>query len=275
MTEAHNAEQAAAFTTEGSTVVVTGAGNGIGAALARTLAGKGARVVLSDLDEAGAERTSREITDAGGEALVVAGDAASEEGITSLVQRTRAAYGEIDAWFANAGVDRGNGLETAEADWESAFQVNMMAHVRAARLLVPGWVERGRGRFVVTASAAGLLTMLGAPAYSATKHGAVAFAEWLSATYRHQGVVVQAICPQGVQTSMLAGAGPYQELLGQDTALTPQQVADDVMEALQGEDFFILPHPEVADYYTKRATTPDRWLKGMNKIARTIESKEQ
>ncbi|MGJ0183720.1 SDR family NAD(P)-dependent oxidoreductase [Corynebacterium glyciniphilum] len=275
MTEAHHAGQSAAFTTEGSTVVVTGAGNGIGAALARSLARHGARVVVSDLDEAGAARTGQDIIDTGGEALVVAGDAASEEGVTSLVERARGTYGEIDAWFANAGVDLGHGLDAAEADWDTSVQVNMMAHVRAARLLVPGWTERGHGRFVVTASAAGLLTMLGAPAYSATKHGAVAFAEWLSATYRHRGVVVQAICPQGVQTRMLAGTGPYQELLGRDTALTPEQVADTVMEALQGDDFYILPHPEVADYYTMRATTPDRWLKGMNKIARTIESKEQ
>ncbi|WP_312979050.1 SDR family oxidoreductase [Corynebacterium sp.] len=275
MTEAHNAGQPAAFTTEGSTVVVTGAGNGIGAAIARNLARDGARVVVSDLDEAGAERTGQEIIDTGGEALVVVGDAASEDGVASLAERARATYGGIDAWFANAGVDRGHGLDAAEADWDTSVQVNMMAHVRAARLLVPDWVERGRGRFVVTASAAGLLTMLGAPAYSATKHGAVAFAEWLSATYRHQGVVVQAICPQGVQTRMLAGTGPYQELLGRDTALTPEQVADTVMDALQGDTFYILPHPEVADYYAKRATTPDRWLKGMNKIARTIESKEQ
>lgn len=275
MTEAHHAGQSAAFTTEGSTVVVTGAGNGIGAALARSLARHGARVVVSDLDEAGAAHTGQDIIDTGGEALVVAGDAASEEGVTSLVERARGTYGEIDAWFANAGVDLGHGLDAAEADWDTSVQVNMMAHVRAARLLVPGWTERGHGRFVVTASAAGLLTMLGAPAYSATKHGAVAFAEWLSATYRHRGVVVQAICPQGVQTRMLAGTGPYQELLGRDTALTPEQVADTVMEALQGDDFYILPHPEVADYYTMRATTPDRWLKGMNKIARTIESKEQ
>lgn len=275
MTEAHHAGQSAAFTTEGSTVVVTGAGNGIGSALARSLARHGARVVVSDLDEAGAARTGQDIIDTGGEALVVAGDAASEEGVTSLVERARGTYGKIDAWFANAGVDLGHGLDAAEADWDTSVQVNMMAHVRAARLLVPGWAERGHGRFVVTASAAGLLTMLGAPAYSATKHGAVAFAEWLSATYRHRGVVVQAICPQGVQTRMLAGTGPYQELLGRDTALTPEQVADTVMEALQGDDFYILPHPEVADYYTMRATTPDRWLKGMNKIARTIESKEQ
>lgn len=274
MTETHTAGQAS-FTPEGSTVVVTGAGNGIGAALARSLAQKGARVVLSDLDDAGVTRTGREITDNGGEALVIAGDAASEEGVATLVKRAEDAYGEIDAWFGNAGVDRGRGVEATESDWATSIEVNMMAHVRAARLLVPGWTERGRGRFVVTASAAGLLTMLGAPAYSVTKHGAVAFAEWLSAMYRHRGIVVQAICPQGVQTDMLAGTGgAHQEVLGHDTALTPEQVADTVTDALAGDEFYILPHPEVAGYYRMRADSPDKWIRGMNKIERKIEAAE-
>lgn len=272
MTATGTTGQPAQFTPGGSTVVVTGAGNGIGAALARRLAAEGARVVVSDLDGPGAERTAAAVTDAGGEALVVTGDAASEDGVTALVERTREVYGGIDAWFANAGVDRGRGLGATDDDWEASFRVNTMAHVRAARLLVPEWVGRGRGRFVVTASAAGLLTMLGAPAYSATKHSAVAFAEWLSATYRHRGVVVQAVCPQGVQTRMLAGAGPYQELLGRDSALTPEQVAEDVVRALRGDDFLILPHPEVADYYALRATEPDRWLRGMNRIARSVDA---
>ncbi|MFT4088833.1 MAG: SDR family oxidoreductase [Gordonia sp. (in: high G+C Gram-positive bacteria)] len=266
---------ASSFDPAGAAVVVTGAGNGIGAAIAVALGARGARVVISDLDEAGAVRTAGQIVGAGGEAFSVPGDAASEEGVAALVDEARACYGEIDAWFANAGVDRGAGLQASEADWDLSIQVNMMAHVRAARLLVPGWAERGRGRFVVTASAAGLLTMLGAPAYSVTKHGAVAFAEWLSATYRHRGVVVQALCPQGVQTRMLAATGPYQELLSQDQALTPERVADDVMAALAGDRFYILPHPEVEQYYTIRATSPDRWIKGMNKIAQRVEAKAQ
>lgn len=262
-----------AFDPDGTTAVVTGAGNGIGAAIARALAARGTHVVVSDRDEVGAQRTTAEITDAGGRAVAVVGDAASEEGVATLVARAREHVGDIDAWFANAGVDMGRGLEASDADWDASIQVNMLAHVRAARLLVPDWVARGRGRFVVTASAAGLLTMLGAPAYSATKHGAVAFAEWLSATYRHQGLVVQAICPQGVQTDMLADTGPYEELLTRDTALTPEQVADTVMTALDGDEFYILPHPQVAQYYTSRATTPDRWIKGMNRIAQAIEEK--
>ena len=144
-----------------------------------------------------------------------------------------------------------------------------MAHVRAARLLVPRWLEHGGGRFVVTASAAGLLTALGTATYSVTKHSAVAFAEWLSATYRHRGIVVQAICPQGVQTDMLAATGPMRNMLATD-AVTPEVVADVTWQALQDDRFLILPHGEAAEYYRQRATDPDRWLGGMNKLQRLL-----
>src|SRR5690606_14685296 len=163
-------------------VVVTGAAGGIGAALAATMADLGARVVVSDLD---AERAHAVAQDLG--ATFLAGDAASEDGVAALIETVQDEVGPIDVWFANAGVDLGSGLASAEDDWARSWDVNVMAHVRAARLLVPGWVERGEGWFVSTASAAGLLTMIDAPAYSVTKHGAVAFAEWLAATYRHKG----------------------------------------------------------------------------------------
>lgn len=255
-------------------VVVTGSGAGIGAALASALAAAGARVVVADLDAEGVTRTVDAITAAGGTAYPVPGDAASEAGVAALVATARERLGAIDAWFANAGVDRGRGIEASESDWDLSWQVNVMAHVRAARLLVPDWAAAGRGRFVVTASAAGLLTMLDAPAYSVTKHGAVAFAEWLSATYRHRGVVVQAICPQGVQTRMLDDSGPLKDLLSRDTALTAEQVAEQTVAALAGDELLILPHPEVRDYYQARAAAPDRWLAGMNKIQQRLEQKE-
>lgn len=257
---------------DGACVVVTGAGNGIGAALATALAARGARVVAADLDADGAARTVAAVEAAGGQAIAAPGDAASEDGIAALIATARDAYGPIAAWFANAGVDRGRGLDASEADWALSLEVNVMAHVRAARQLVPDWLAAGGGRFVVTASAAGLLTMLDAPAYSVSKHGAVAFAEWLSATYRHRGIVVQAICPQGVQTRMLDEAGPLQEVLSHDTALTPDQVADGVITALGGDEFLILPHPEVAGYYTARATATDRWLGGMNRVQQRLDS---
>jgi NAD(P)-dependent dehydrogenase (short-subunit alcohol dehydrogenase family) len=249
-----------------SGVVVTGAGSGIGRAIAHRLAADGFRVVVNDLDEAAAETVAGEI---GGTA--VPGDAASGEGVAALVEQARELLGQIDIWCGNAGVERGRGLDTSEADWALGLEVNILAHVRAARLLVPDWVERGHGRFLITASAAGLLTMLGSPAYSVSKHGAVAFAEWLSATYRHRGVVVQAICPQGVRTRMLDEAGALQHLLAHDRALTPEEVADAVREALNHDRFLVLPHPQVAGYYAQRATDPDRWLGGMNRIQQRLE----
>lgn len=251
---------------QGQGIVVTGAGHGIGRALAARLATEGARVAVNDLDAEAAGRVAEEI---GGYA--VPGDAASEEGVAGLVDAARAHLGSIDAWFANAGIDRGHGLDAPEADWAASLEVNVLAHVRAARLLVPEWAERGSGRFVVTASAAGLLTMLGSPTYSVSKHAAVAFAEWLSATYRHRGVVVQVICPQGVKTRMLADAGALKEVLSHDTALEPEDVAEAMWQALQDNRFLVLPHPEVGDYYAVRATQTDRWLNGMNKLQRRVD----
>jgi len=253
---------------QGQRVVVTGAGHGIGRALATRLVAEGARIVVNDLDAAAATRVADEI---GGHAI--AGDAASEAGVTALVDAARQHLGGIDIWFANAGIDRGEGLHASEADWAAALDVNVLAHVRAARLLVPEWLERGAGRFVVTASAAGLLTMLGSPTYSVSKHAAVAFAEWLSATYRHRGVVVQAICPQGVRTRMLDNAGPLQELLSHDTAIAPEDVAEAMWQAMADDRFLVLPHPEVAGYYANRAAQTDRWLAGMNKLQRRLEEK--
>ncbi|CAB4989266.1 unannotated protein [freshwater metagenome] len=146
-----------------------------------------------------------------------------------------------------------------------------MAHVRAARLLVPEWLERGGGRFVVTASAAGLLATVGNAPYSVSKHAAVGFAEWLSITYGNRGITVQAICPQGVTTRMLDEAGPFKELLTRDGALSPEQVAESVWQGLQDGGFLILPHPEVLEYYSNRAAHTDRWLGLMRRIQRKVD----
>lgn len=220
---------------------------------------------MNDLDATAAAAVA---TDIGGYA--VPGDCASQAGVEGLVTAARERLGSIDMFVANAGVDVGLGLDAPESDWAAAFDVNVMAHVRAARLLVPQWVAAGGGRFVVTASAAGLLTMLGSPAYSVTKHAAVAFAEWLSVTFGDRGVVVQAICPQGVRTQMLDNAGPLQELLSHDAALEPDDVADTLWEALHDNRFLVLPHPEVARYYAHRAAQPDAWLAGMRKLQRRV-----
>ncbi|NJP35108.1 SDR family NAD(P)-dependent oxidoreductase [Micromonospora thermarum] len=247
-------------------VVVTGAGHGIGRALAVRLAAEGARVVVNDLDADAAVQVAEEV---GGHAAP--GDAAGERGVAALVETAREHLGSIDMWFGNAGIERGRGLGASEEEWAASHEVNVMAHVRAVRLLMPAWVARGSGRFVVTASAAGLLTSLGNPAYAVSKHACVAFAEWLSATYRHRGVVVQAICPQGVRTRMFERAGPLQGLLAHDGALAPEDVAEATWQALHDDRFLVLPHPRAAEYYVHRATDTDRWLTGMNRLQRGLE----
>lgn len=155
--------------------------------------------------------------------------------------------------------------------WELSWDVNVMAHVRAAHELLPGWLERGSGRFVSTVSAAGLLTMIGAAPYAVTKHGAYAFAEYLSLTYRHRGVKVHAICPQGVRTDMLAATGTAGDLVLKPTAVEPEDVAEALFQGIEEDRFLILPHPEVAAYYQARAAEPDRWLAGMNHIQQKWE----
>lgn len=249
---------------DGAGVVVTGAAAGIGAALARRFAAAGARVVLADLDGPAVMAVAASI---GG--LAVPGDAASADGVARLVAAARAHLGEIDLYCANAGVG-GTPTLADEAGWDLSWQVNVMAHVRAARELLPAWLERGRGHFLPTVSAAGLLTMLGAPSYSATKHAALAFAEWLSATYAERGITVQALCPQGVRTAMLDAAGKAGEVLLAASAISPEAVADAVMTGLDDGSFLILPHPEVAGYYAARATDTDRWLAGMRRAQQSL-----
>jgi len=251
----------------GAGVVVTGGGSGIGAALARRFAIEGARVVVNDLDAAAAAAVA---TACG--ATAMPGDAATEDGVTDLIGVGREVLGEIDLFCANAGVARPGGEQAGEPDWDASWQVNVMAHVRAARLLLPAWLERGSGHLICTVSAAGLLTMLGSAPYSVTKHAALGFAEWLAATYAHRGVTVQAICPQGVLTPMMAGSSAAERLILTDSAITPEEVADAVMAGIADGRFLILPHPEVARMYAGRAADPDRWLGGMNRLQRKVEA---
>lgn len=249
------------------TAVVTGAARGIGRAIASRLTRGGWSVVVADLDAAALADVAAELG-----ALAVPGDTSTDAGARHLVDTAYGHLGHVDAFFANAGIGTLAGLEASDEQWQRALDTNVLAHVRAARHLVPRWLEAGGGRLVVTASAAGLLTMLGDAPYSVSKHGAVAFAEWLSATYRHRGIVVQAICPQGVQTRMLEESGPLQGLLTRDATVTSDEVADAVWAALDGNDFLVLPHPEVRDYYAQRAAHPDAWLAGMNRLQQKLDS---
>jgi NAD(P)-dependent dehydrogenase (short-subunit alcohol dehydrogenase family) len=251
---------------DGAGVVITGAAGGIGAALATKFAALGARVVVNDLD---ADAVGEVAAAVGG--VAVPGDAASDEGAATLVAKAREHLGDIDLFCANAGVGTGGGPEAPDADWDLAWQVNVMAHVRASRALLPRWLERGRGHFLATVSAAGMLTMIGAAPYSVTKHGALAFAEWMSITYGHRGITVQALCPQGVRTAMLTASGETGKLVLGNGAISPEQLADDVVTALGDGRFLILPHPEAHDYYVHRATDPDRWIGGMRRLQTQVE----
>jgi NAD(P)-dependent dehydrogenase (short-subunit alcohol dehydrogenase family) len=253
-------------TVAGAGVVVTGGGSGIGAALSRRFAAEGARVVVNDINAAAAVAVA---ADCGG--LAVPGDAASEDGVAALIAAARAELGEIDLYCANAGIARNGGPEAPESAWDDSWQVNVMAHVRAARLLTPAWLERGSGHLICTVSAAGLLAMVGTAPYSVTKHAALAFAEWMALTYRHRGLTVQAICPQGVRTGMLDGSDPVAEKVLGDSVIQPEAVADAVIAGMADGRFLILPHPEVAAMYAGRAADPDRWLGGMNKLQRRAE----
>ncbi|MFD3524083.1 SDR family oxidoreductase [Streptomyces sp. NPDC058653] len=248
-------------TVRGARVVVTGAGGGIGAALAGRFAAGGARVVVNDLDAVKAHAVAASI---GG--IPVPGEA------SAVVEQARDALGgTVDIYCANAGYGTAGDPFADEEVWASAWDVNVMAHVRASRILLPDWLERGEGRFISTVSAAGLLTMIGAAPYSVTKHGALAYAEWLSLTYSHRGLKVHAICPQGVRTDMLTAAGSAGELVLAPTAIEPDEVADALFEAMDEERFLVLPHADVAEYYRSRSGDTDRWLASMNQIQQKWE----
>lgn len=264
----------------GKVAIITGAGGGIGAALADALVAGGARVVVADLKADGVDEVAARLNERRPEsAVAVAGDVSKTEQIEKLISAAEEHFGPVDIYFANAGVGGGVGLDASEEDWDLAHQVNVMAHVRAARLLVPGWVERGSGYFVSTASAAGLLTQIGSATYSVTKHGAVAFAEWLSVTYGDQGVAVSCLCPMGVNTDMLTGGGPVTNETQRQAAravteaggvLEPAEVADIVLDAMKAEQFLILPHPEVKIFLSRKTGDVDRWLAGMRRYQASL-----
>ena len=265
---------------DGKTTVVTGAANGIGAALARRFHKAGARVVLADRDAANLKAIESELNGIRPDsAFAVVSDISTEQGNIDLIDAARDRFGFIDLFFANAGVAMGTFLENTDEDtWNTVMDINLHAHRWAAKHLIGDWLAAGHGYFCSTASAAGLLSQIGSATYSVSKHGAVAFAEWLSITYGDRGIRVSCLCPQGVNTNMLnppgaddAKGGPIDKRGGDvvkaaGDVLEPADVADAVYATIEAERFLVMPHAEVHTYEQRKVADRDRWLAGMRKL---------
>jgi NAD(P)-dependent dehydrogenase (short-subunit alcohol dehydrogenase family) len=249
----------------GKVAVVTGGASGIGKALCRRFARDGAKaVVVADLNEKGAKAVADQIHGMG-----VKCDVTVEADIRQVVALTERHYGPVDLLCSNAGIFFGDGPEGMATSlsndrWQRMWEVNVLSHVYGARAVLPSMIERGGGYLLQTASAAGLLSQIGDAAYSTTKHAAIGFAESLAITHGEQGIKVSVLCPQGVDTPMLAGA--QQSPQAGDGILAPEVVADAVIEGLAAERFLILPHPQVATYMQRKVSDYDRWLSGMRRL---------
>lgn len=253
---------------KGKVIVVTGGGSGIGAALLRRFAREGAAgLVVADLDGARAEAVAAEV---GG--LAVRTDVSQETEVQALIDRATAQFGRVDVLCSNAGIALGGGLAAPDDDWQRSWDVNVMAHVWGARAVLPQMLARGEGYLLQTASAAGLLSHPESATYAVSKHAAVAFAEWLAMNHGDQGIRVSCLCPQGVRTPMLLGADGARRSFLLEAAVTPEQVADDVVQAMREERFLVLPHPEVLDYWRGKTADVDRWLGGMRRLRAKSEA---
>jgi NAD(P)-dependent dehydrogenase (short-subunit alcohol dehydrogenase family) len=247
----------------GRHIVVTGAASGIGRACALAFAAEGAKVTVADLNGDGAIETARQI---GGHAVTA--DVGREDEIKALIESAENAHGPIDAFFSNAGITGppGGPQDLSDDDWDLLWRVNVQSHIWAARHLLPAMLHRGDGYLLSTASAAGLLTQLGALGYAATKHAAVAVAEWIDITYRDRGIRASCLCPQFVNTPMVTEGLDVTKLRQIADILEPEHVAQDVVEAMREERFLILPHPEVGRYMRNRGADHERWLSGMRRL---------
>ena len=265
----------------GKVVVVTGAAAGIGRALAVAFADAGAQVVVGDIDAAGVDQTADLIAAQDHPVAARRADAGSEADIKALTALASADFGPVDIFVANAGISGPPGLVIPERDWDRVIDVNLRAHIRAATLLVPEWVERGGGHFVSIASAAGLLTQLGAAAYAVSKHAVVGFAEWLAITYGDDGIGVSCVCPMGVSTALLNELGDSPDpsarlaadaVTNAGEVLEPDQVARLTVDAVGENRFLVLPHPHVLDMYRHKGEDYDGWIAAMRRYQRRLQA---
>lgn len=251
-------------------VVITGGGGGIGAAMARRFVQEGARaVVLADRNAAAASAAAAALG-IGDRAVGTGLDITDESAVIDLVDSTLDRFGPIDLFCSNAGAGADGGVEASNEAWQAQWELHVMSHVYAARAVLPSMLARGEGYLLHTASAAGLLMALGSAPYSVTKAACVKLAEYLSIAHGDEGIRVSVLCPQGVNTAMAPrnlGDGAT------DGIKEPEEVAGAVLDAIRAERFYVLPHPEVADYVQRKAADPDRWLRGMRRLrARSTES---
>jgi NAD(P)-dependent dehydrogenase (short-subunit alcohol dehydrogenase family) len=252
---------------QGKVVIVTGAGRGIGAAMCRQFAAAGAaRVIVSDRDAEAAAAVAEGI---GSTARSIHCDVASESQVADMVRQVLVEEQRIDLFCSNAGITVKGGLESSNADWQRMWEVNVMSRLYAARAVIPHMLERGAGYLVQTASAAGLLTEIGSASYSVTKHADLAMAEWLSTHYGRQGIRVSCVCPLGVETDMLDDSDPIHRYL-QLRSITADQAATSILEGIRSEQFLILPHPEVLEFFRLKGENYDRWLRGMQRMQQKL-----
>ena len=246
-------------------VVVTGAASGIGKALSVAFHKAGAKSVVSvDMNLEGAQATANDVN-----GIAIEANVGNETDIVNVIEKANEASGGIDIFCSNAGIGVAPGfIDVKNEDWQNIWEVNVMSHIFAARNVLPQMLERGEGYLMRTASAAGLLTQLGAAGYSVTKAAAVSFAEWLKITYGSKGIGVSCLCPQAVKTAMTAG-GPG--VAGIDGMIEPEEAAADVLDAIEKERFLVTPHEEVLEYIKRKSTDRDRWISGMQRLQQRFE----
>ncbi|MFK7731880.1 MAG: SDR family NAD(P)-dependent oxidoreductase [Pseudomonadales bacterium] len=257
-------------------VVITGAGSGIGRALAHRFAAEGAKhIVAVDINAAPVQAVADELQAAATEvqSTAMTADVSKEEDIRSVIERVEDEIGAIDLFCSNAGVGLAPAIDSPNEQWQASWDINVMAHVYAARHLVPRMVKRGGGYFMHTASAAGLLNQIGGAAYGVTKHAAIGFGEWLAIHHAHEGIKVSMLCPQAVRTAMTDNDEESTAAAANDGMIEPEQLADVVVEELRKESFLILPHPEVLDYMRRKTSDYDRWIGGMNRLMNRLRGK--